>query len=176
MKIFAETDRLIMREIVPSDAHAFLTLDSDPLVHQYLGNKPVQSLGEIYAVIDMIRQQYINLGIGRWAVLEKESGNFIGWSGLKRVTEVYNGHQDFLDLGYRFIPKYWGKGYATESAKASIQYAFEHFTVSSLNAMVHVQNEGSNNVLRKCGFQFVNTFLLDNEWHNGYELNRGKEG
>lgn len=54
----------------------------------------------------MVRQQYVDNGIGRWAVVEKESGLFIGWAGLKIETNV-NDHASFYDLGYRFLPEFW---------------------------------------------------------------------
>lgn len=56
--------------------------------------------------IARVRQQYIDTGVGRWAVVEKESGLFIGWAGLKVEANV-NGHASFYDLGYRFIPEFW---------------------------------------------------------------------
>lgn len=60
-------------------------------------------------MIDSIRRQYIENGIGRWAVIDKESNNFVGWSGLKLITAKINNHQNFYDLGYRLIKRYWGR-------------------------------------------------------------------
>ena len=57
----------------------------------------------------MIRQQYIDNGIDRWAIINKETNDFIGWTGLKFVTETTNNHINFYDLGYRLIEKYWAK-------------------------------------------------------------------
>ena len=61
------------------------------------------------------------------AVIEKESGLFIGWSGFKYYKDGVNNHSNYYDLGYRFIPEYWGKGYATETCVAWMKYGFENF-------------------------------------------------
>jgi [ribosomal protein S5]-alanine N-acetyltransferase len=170
MQIFVETERLIMREIVPDDEHGFFEMDSDSEVHRYLGNKPVKSIEEIRKAIAFIRQQYVDNGIGRWAVIEKQTGNFIGWSGLKLVKDEFNGKTDFYDLGYRFNKRYWGKGYATETAKASVQYGFETMKLRKITGMAHIDNIASQNVLQKAGLKFVNTFDYEDFQKRWYEM------
>lgn len=98
MKIFAETERLILREILPSDIDGMFELDSDPEVHKYLGNKPVTTREQISDAINFIRQQYIDNGIGRWAIIDKKTNDFIGWTGLKFVTELTNNHKIIMTL------------------------------------------------------------------------------
>lgn len=168
MKIFAETERLILREIIEEDEDGLFLLDSNPEVHRYLGNNPVKDRSQIRDVIQFIRKQYEDFGIGRWAVIEKESGNFIGWSGMKYITEETNGHHNFHDIGYRLIQNYWGKGYATESAKAALSYAFREMNLTEIYGMTHVENKGSINVLTKLGLNINGTFkdngLIIN-WH-----------
>lgn len=61
----------------------------------------MQTIDEAPKVIQFIRQQYADYGIGRWAVIEKDSGCFIGWSGLKFITEAENNRIHFYDVGYR---------------------------------------------------------------------------
>jgi RimJ/RimL family protein N-acetyltransferase len=125
MQFSIQTDRLLLRDIREEDAQAMFEMDRDPDVHRYLGNKPVTKIGEVEEVIRYIQQQYKDHGIGRWAVIERATGNFIGWSGLKFMTEEFNGQNNFYDLGYRFIKKYWGLGYATETALASLEFGFQ---------------------------------------------------
>src|SRR6476660_5829932 len=119
MKIFAETERFILREILPTDVDGFFELDSDPDVHRYLGKNPVKDKNQIVNTIAFIRQQNADNGIGRWAIVDKNTNEFIGWAGLKWVTEFTNKHKNYYDLGYRLRKKFWGKGIATETAIAS---------------------------------------------------------
>jgi RimJ/RimL family protein N-acetyltransferase len=166
MKTFAETERFILREILPTDVEGMFALDSDPEVHIYLGNKPVTDKSQTVDVIHFIRQQYINNGIGRWAIIDKITNEFIGWSGLKFVTELTNNHQNYYDLGYRLIKKYWGKGIATETAIASLDYAFNELNATDVYAMADCKNVGSNKILIKVGLKFIETFELEGIKHN----------
>ena len=172
MKIFTETERLILRGIIAGDEGGLFELDSDPEVHRYLGNKPVLHIEQARETVQLIRQQYIDYGIGRWAVIEKASGNFIGWAGLKFVTDKINNHIRFYDLGYRLIKKYWGKGYATEAAKASLEYGFNGLNLPVIYGMADTENTGSNNVLTKVGLSFINTFDHEGIKHHWYSITK----
>lgn len=172
MKIYTESDRLILRELLPEDAQGIFEMDSDAEVHQYLGNKPITTLEESRASINYIRQQYIDNGIGRWAVIEKETNQFIGWSGLKLITELTNGHINYYDLGYRFIKKYWGKGYATESARASISYAFNQLNADEVYAIADIDNLASVKVLEKLGLKRINIFEYDGKPHHWLKIEK----
>lgn len=163
-KVVVETDRLILREILPTDDAGMFELDSDPEVHRYVGGKPQTHIDESRKVIELVRQQYVDFGIGRWAMIEKASGEFMGWTGLKYCTEMRNGHVNYHDLGYRMIKRYWGKGYATESAIASLEYGFDIMNLGAIYAMADMNNLASRRVLEKCGLRHVNVF--DDEGHS----------
>lgn len=171
--VLLESPRLFFREIVPADAEDFFRMDSDPEVHRYLGNRPLQSLEEMQAVIQMIRQQYSDFGIARWAAVRKEDGIFIGWAGFKFHPELRNGHRDFYDLGYRLARRFWNMGYATEAAQALTDYGFEVMKQEKLYACTHLENYASQRVLEKAGFQKKGTFEEDNE--TIYWLEQGRE-
>jgi len=170
MKIFLETERLILREIVDQDEAALFELDSDPEVHKYVGKKPIENIELIKMVIAFIRQQYEDNGIGRWAVIEKKSNQLIGWAGLKLFTDEINGQLNFYELGYRFMTKHWGKGYATESAKAIVAYGFNILNLNDIYAMIDVKNTPSKKVLEKTGFKFVDIFEFNDEPTEWYKL------
>lgn len=172
MKIIAATERLIIREILPSDVEGMYALDSDPEVHRYLGNKPVTQKEQIVDVIKMIRQQYLDFGIGRWAVIDKKTNDFMGWTGLKFVTETTNGHQYYYDLGYRLIRKYWGQGIATETALISLEYAFNILGVHEVFAAAHMENIASNSVLKKVGLRPIETFYYSDIKCNWYKIDK----
>ncbi|MCY1533665.1 Acetyltransferase (GNAT) domain protein [compost metagenome] len=158
MTFHIETPRLILRDIRIQDAEAMFEMDSNPLVHQYLGNKPVKMIGESLSNIAFIQKQYLDFGIGRWAVIEKTTGQFMGWAGLKWITEEINGYRNFYDLGYRLLPRFWAKGFATEAAKASFEYGFSELKLENLYAITHIENLTSKHILQKTGFSFIETF------------------
>jgi [ribosomal protein S5]-alanine N-acetyltransferase len=161
-----------MRQLEPNDAPGMFELDSDPLVQRYVGNQPQKSIEESIAVIAHIQEQYQQNGIGRWAVLHQTTNEFLGWCGLKLVKEQYNNQSNFYDIGYRFMPKYWGKGYATESALAWMHHGFVQLQLPIINGMADVENEGSNKVLKKIGLQHINEFAIDGQPHHWYACTR----
>lgn len=168
MKIFAETERLILREIVPADDTGMFELDSDKEVHRYLGNRPVERIEQSRELIGLIREQYISNGIGRWAAIEKNTGKFIGWAGLKLVKDLINGHRDYYDVGYRLIRNYWGKGFATEAALASLEYGFEKLPTNIIYATANFENKASIKVLEKVGLKYIETF--ENDYGTGIKM------
>ncbi|MFA7616992.1 MAG: GNAT family N-acetyltransferase [Moheibacter sp.] len=172
MKIFVETERLILREILLSDAKKMFELDSDPEVHRFLGDDPVKSIDQITDAIQFIRKQYIDNGVGRWAVVSKSTNEFIGWAGLKFVTEMTNHRKNYYDLGYRLIRKHWGKGYATEAAFASLKYAFEKIGTAEVFAMAETENINSINILKKSGFRWIEKFDLEGIEHLWFQIKK----
>jgi len=175
MQFYLETERLILRDLIQIDIDGIYELDSDPLVHKYLGNKPIKTKEKAAKIIQFVQQQYKDLGIGRFAAIEKSSGDFIGWSGLKFNTgkkEKLNGKTDFYDIGYRFIPRYWGKGYATESALVAIDLGFKELNIETMCGAAETANLASNKVLRKIGLNFTNDFIYDGTKCNWYELKK----
>ncbi|MBB1137899.1 GNAT family N-acetyltransferase [Myroides sp. WP-1] len=172
MEILIETERLLIRELLPTDVEGMFDLDSNPEVHQYLGKQPVKSKEETLDVIDFIRQQYSDNGIARWVMVDKETNDFIGWTGFKYVTESTNNHVNYYDLGYRLRQKYWGKGIATEAAIACLNYGFNQLGFHEVFAMADCDNEGSNNILKKLGFSRIETFDLDGVPHHWYRLDK----
>lgn len=172
MKTFAETKRLILREIHPDDVDGFFEMDSDPDVHLYLGTEPLQTKDQAAAAIQFIRQQYADYGIGRWAMIEKKSNDFLGWAGLKRVTEEYNNHSNFVDIGYRLMKKHWGKGFASEAAAASLPYAFNELQVNEVYAIADCENIASNRILTKTGLTLIEGFVHKGIPCNWYKITR----
>lgn len=159
-----ETKRLLLRELRNTDLDGMFELDSNPNVHQYLGNKPIKTKVEAQKILDSVKQQYAERGIGRFAVIEKASGDFIGWSGLRLNTEYnMNGFTKYYDVGYRLIERFWGKGYATESGKAAIEYAFNVMKLPELYATTEMGNQASHNALLKIGLHYVNDFYFEQE-------------
>ena len=159
MKAGIETNRLILRELEMTDDTSMFQLDSDADVHKYLGNNPVKTIEESRQIIAMIQQQYKDYGIGRWAMIEKSSNDFIGWAGLKFITEPINNHVHYYDLGYRLVKRYWGKGFATEAAQAALDYGFTVLKQDFIYGIAVVENTASIHVLQKAGLTPVENFM-----------------
>lgn len=150
MKIRIETDRLYLREFIIEDAQLIIDLNSDIDVTRYTGDGPVKDIEEAKRILtDIIFPQYKN-NIGRWAVHLKSNHEFIGWCGLKYLAET-----DEIDLGYRFFKMHWGKGYATESAKAVVKYGVNVLKIQNIIARAAKENKASIHVIKKLGMVYV---------------------
>jgi RimJ/RimL family protein N-acetyltransferase len=170
MNLILETDRLILRELKLSDAEAMFNMDSNPNVHQYLWNKPTKNIEETIAIIESVRNQYIQNNIGRFAMILKETNELIGWAGLKYNTEIVNNKVNFYDIGYRLNEKFWGKGYASEASFAWLDYGFNEMKIKIMDAAAHTDNSASNKILQKIGMVLTEQYLEDNVSWNWYEL------
>ena len=174
MNVIVETKRLYLREVCMDDVDDLYEMDADAEVHKYIENKPVTTKQQIIDVISMLQQQYRENGIARWAVIDKDTNECLGWAGLKYYTESLNNHHYFYELGYRFKRKHWNKGYATEACTAIINYGFTHLNTNVMYAITHIENNNSINVLKKLGFQLKETFDYDNELVNWFELTKNQ--
>ena len=172
MKIHCETPRFILRELEETDAEGIFELDSNPEVHKYLGNNPIKTVQEAKNIIEHVRKQYLDNGIGRWAIVDKSTNEFIGWAGMKWNTEPFNNQQYFYDIGYRLIERHWGKGIATECAIASLNYGYEALNAKKLVGIAHIDNIGSNKILQSIGLKHVEAFNHEGDDCNWYELTR----
>lgn len=169
MEILIETERLLIRELLQRDDEGMFEMDSDPEVHHYVEPETAKTIEDSKSTIEFIRNQYIENGIGRWAVIEKATNGFVGWLGFKLMKTVLNHHTDFMDFGYRFIKKNWGKGYATEGSKAVLEYGFKQLNYKSVYAMTSVDNLASRKVLEKVGFSFVGLFNYDSKEQKSWQ-------
>jgi RimJ/RimL family protein N-acetyltransferase len=148
MTQLAITDRLVLREIVTTDALTLYLLNSDTNVMRYTGDQPFRSAE---AAADFIEgyEDYDRHGFGRWAVTLKDDPAVIGYCGLKR-NEVNNE----VDLGFRFFPQFWAHGYATEAGKVSLKLGFEVFGLPEILGKSMRENLPSVTVLQKLGMRF----------------------
>ena len=158
MQFILQTSRLILRRFNndEADASLLLSLNSQPEVLKYLHEPLLQDLDHARDILQrIILPQYEN-NLGRWAVHIKESKEFIGWCGLKFRPE-----RKETDLGYRFLPSAWGQGYATEAAKACLEYGLTTLQLERINACAHIENMASLAVLQKIGMQYTGDGIID---------------
>lgn len=162
MNLIIETPRLILRPFENTDAEELFDMDKNPNVHKYLWLKPVESIDEVYAYIEMVQKQYEERGIGRFSTILKETGELIGWTGIKFVNDhVENGNTNFYDYGYRLNEKFWNNGYASEATKAWFDHGFNEMKIETMHAYTHAENGASNHVLQKHGMQFMEEYTAE---------------
>ena len=146
--IIAETKRLILREITANDTEQAYLLNLDPEVIRYTGDKPFKNSEEAKIFLENYNH-YKKYGFGRWGVIDKTNSEFLGWCGLKFIEK-----NNEYDVGFRFFKKHWGKGYATESARACIELGFTKFNMSVIIGRAAKQNVASIKVLQKLGMSY----------------------
>lgn len=160
MDLLLETERLVLRPLELSDAEAMFAMDRNPEVHKYLWQTPSKAIEESIKVIEYVKKQYADNNIGRYATILKETGDFIGWTGIKFVNDhVENGNTNFYDYGYRLDEKFWNKGYATEASILWLDYGFNQMKIDQMNAYTHAENGASNHVLQKVGMHFMEDYF-----------------
>ena len=135
--------------MVPSDAKDMLRLHSHPEVQLYTGEKTIVTFEGIQDKIKEKTEEYRKYGYGRWVTVLKEGMQFVGWAGLSYLPEF-----DEVDIGYRFLPEFWGKGLATEASIAILKYGFDQLNLERIIGMAMEENKGSIRVLEKSGMQF----------------------
>ncbi|MDT0554575.1 GNAT family N-acetyltransferase [Patiriisocius hiemis] len=149
MKPLIETERLLLQKISLDDKEEMLRLHSNPEVQMYTGEPPVASIEEMEAAIHARIKDYKKYGYGRWATFIKNEMQFIGWAGLAYLPEF-----DEIDLGYRFLPEYWGMGFATEVSRAILKYGFDTLKLKRIIAIAMKENVASIRVMEKVGMEF----------------------
>ena len=147
MKVILETNRLILRELNSDDAEKIWAMNADPDIIRYTGDKPFHSVDEARQFI-LNYDDYRKNGFGRWAVISKTNDEFLGWCGLKKNEE------DAIDLGFRFLKAHWNRGYASESAKACLDYAFHQLNLDEIVGRAAKENRASIRILQKIGMEF----------------------
>lgn len=150
-----ETPRLYLREMTPEDAEVAYILNLDPEVLRYTGDDPFESIEEAKTFLENY-SSYHTYGFGRWGVILKETGEYLGWCGLKYTPEL-----DEFDIGYRLMKQFWGKGYATEAAEACLEFGFTQFNMKTIVGRAMPANVASVRVLEKIGLTFLENRFTD---------------
>lgn len=156
-----ETPRLRLRPFTPGDLELMVELDSDPQVMRYLDNgRPTPRARVEQGVMPHVLRRFPVLGglPGTWAAEEKAGGAFVGWFELRPEADD---SADEAELGYRLRRAAWGRGLATEGARALVERAFTEFGVRRVVADTMTVNAGSRRVLEKAGLRLIRTFFED---------------
>ncbi len=143
-----QTERLILRPWQKQDYAPFAALNADSAVMEYFPS--ILRTKESDMMADKIKGLITQKGWGFWATEEKESGRFIGFVGLN--TPAYDlPFNPCVEIGWRLAKDTWGKGYATEAARASLQFAFENLDLDEVVSFTTVTNLRSRAVMERLG-------------------------
>lgn len=168
--LIIETERLIIRPFTLADIEPSYAMNLDAEVSKYTGDGGVVDKKEIERrIVENVFGDYKKYGFGRLAVELKAENKFIGFTGLKYLEDMHE-----VDLGYRFMKEYWGKGIATESGKACIHLGFNTLGLNKIIAMVLPENLASIHVLEKLHFEFEKEVMEDHQLAKVYSLKKEK--
>ena len=158
MKIL-ETERLLLRQFSAEDAEFILELLNEPSFIQNIGDRGVRSLAEANSyILNGPIASYAKNGFGLYLVVLKETNESIGMCGLIKRDGL-----DDVDIGYAFLPEFWSRGYAVESALAVKEYAKNAIGLRRLVAITDPANRGSIRVLEKIGLRFERMIQLSTD-------------
>ena len=144
------TNRLVIRHLGFDDARFILRLLNEPAFLENIGDKGVRTNEDAIGYIaDGPIASYEKFGFGLWLVEIKETGESIGLCGLLKRDVLED-----VDIGYAFLPEFWSKGYATESAAEVLWYAKNELGLKRVVAVVNSNNESSIRLLEKMGFEY----------------------
>jgi RimJ/RimL family protein N-acetyltransferase len=150
MAVIIETERLVLREWEAGDAEALFAFTSDAETMLYIGDcRPWDSIARAHAWLSRVRSSYAERGYGPWAVVERATGRVVGSCGFSFLPNLGE-----LDFGYVFARDTWGRGYATEAARAALRYGFERYGFAEVTANTVEEHHASRRVLEKIGFEY----------------------
>ncbi|MFC1407937.1 GNAT family N-acetyltransferase [Streptacidiphilus sp. N1-12] len=166
------TERLLLRRLTPADLDQLAALHGDAAVMRFIDDgRPVPRERVARETLPGLLAEYDRLpeGMGCWAAEETRGGAFLGWFSLRPAASLglRTGPDGGIELGYRLRRAVWGRGYATEGARALVRRAFAELGVERLVATTMTVNTGSRRVLERAGLRLVRTFF--EEWPDPIE-------
>ena len=154
--VVLETERLSLRDVELTDARFMLELLNSPGFLENIGDRGVRDEDQARAYIEeRVLGSYRDHGFGMWLAVQKSDGAPVGLAGLVRREGL-----DTPDVGYAFIQKVWGRGYAQEAAAAVLAHAQGPMGIPKLAAITTPENFASMAVLRKIGFTYQGMIQL----------------
>ena len=170
-----ETDRLILRRWRDADREPFAWMNCDPAVMEYFA--ALMTREESDALLDRIEAHFAAHGFGVWAAELKATGELIGFVGL--WTPTIEAHfTPCVEIGWRLAAAHWGSGFATEGARAAVEFAFGELGLKELVSFTSVGNVRSRRVMEKIGMthdaadDFDHPALPEGHWLRRHVLYR----
>lgn len=156
------TERLVLRELLASDAAAVLAMRSDPEVMRHVNRPLAQSLDDASAVIELINTRGAAGESVQWAMTLRDNDRFVGIIGYWRFAKENHA----AELGYMLGRDLWGAGYASEAIAAVLDFGFQVLGLHKVLAITRPENVASICALKKNGF-FQEGHLKDDIFWNG---------
>ena len=144
-----ETERLILREIEKEDAADLFAYFSNAELMRYYGQEAFSSIEQVETIIGHFSESFRNHRGLRWGMQIKGTSRLIGTLGLNNLVLSHKR----AEIGYEIHPDYWRAGYASEAVRKVVSYALEEIQLNRLGAMIYLENEASNKLAQKLGFQ-----------------------
>ncbi|MCM1217455.1 MAG: GNAT family N-acetyltransferase [Lachnospiraceae bacterium] len=163
---FMQTDRIKFSVWTSSDMELAKLLWGNAEVTKYICANGTFSIDDIRNRLNQEIQNNKQYGIQYWQIYELTTTAFIGCCGLRPHQE------NSYEIGFHLLPEFWGKGYATEAAKAVITYAFTRLSADKLFAGHNPKNVNSPRILARLGFHYIGDeyYAPTGLYHPSYEL------
>jgi ribosomal-protein-alanine N-acetyltransferase len=157
-----ETQRLRLRQLTHDDADVIVNVFGSPEVLRFLNMPPVDTHDKAIALLNWFEGNYQNKTGIDWGITLRGDGQLIGMCG------AYDWHPSdrHIDIGYHILPAFWGKGYATEAARAIIGWCFENLDVHRIQGDCTDGHIASERVMLKCSFK-VEGVWREKCWEHG---------
>jgi ribosomal-protein-alanine N-acetyltransferase len=168
VKPVIETERIILRQLTMDDMDNLLEIFSDPEAMRYYPSTKNEE--ETIKWIEWNLKGYQEHGMGLWAAILKESGEFVGQVGL--VVQEVDQEKEF-EIGYLFLRKFWGRGLATEGAIACKEYGFNTLGVDRLISIIDPNNMPSRRVAERVGMLLEKQVVKRNKEVLIYSISKG---
>jgi RimJ/RimL family protein N-acetyltransferase len=149
------TTRLSLRPFQEKDAETLYRIYQTEGVLRYFPNTVPPPLEKLQRFIHNQQVHWEKFGYGNWGILPECEAEIIGWAGLQFLPELNE-----TEVGFLLDLPFWGKGYATEAARASLMFGFNRFKLDHIIALVHPENLASMRVIDKCGMVYQETLAL----------------
>lgn len=142
-----ETDRLLLRELLPEDAPAIYRVFADPLVTRYYDLETYENVRQAEELIDFFDESFELERAIRWGIERKSDGALMGTCGFVWLR-VHRG-----EIGYELHSSFWRQGYMSEAIDAILDFGFSELGLNRIEAVTMLENEASIGLLRSLGFQ-----------------------
>ncbi len=166
------SERLVLRELRPSDVEQVFAMRSDPLVMQHVNRPIAQNIDDAAALIELIRNRYSGNDAVQWAITLKASSSrldgsddtFIGIIGFWRMVKEHH----YGELGFMLARQHWGKGYMSEAIATVVPFGFHRLGFHRVEAITRPANIGSIRALEKNGFVREGHFKENIFWNGAF--------